>query len=131
MIGLDTNVLCRYLLADEPAQTRKASKVIDEAAESGTGCFVSKVVLCELVWVLDSCTTMTRAQILGTLEDLIQTENLEIEERDLVRRAVERFGSGKADFADYVIGESGTVAGCRTTVTFDRGLKGAPGFEIL
>jgi predicted nucleic-acid-binding protein len=131
MIGLDTNVLCRYLLADDPAQTRKASRMIDEAAESGSGCFVSKVVLCELVWVLESCTTMSRPHIVSTLESLIQTENLEIEERDLVRRAVDRFRSGKADFADYVIGESGTVAGCRTTVTFDRALKGAPGFELL
>lgn len=62
---------------------------------------------------------------------LIHSENLEIEERDLVRRAVERFRSGKADFADYVIGESGTIAGCRKTVTFDRALKGAAGFELL
>ena len=131
MIGLDTNVLCRYLLADDPAQTRKASKVIDKAAESGTACFVSKVALCELVWVLESCTTMDRAQIVSTLEDLLLSENLEIEERDLVRRAVDRFRSGKADFADYVIGESGTTAGCRSTVTFDRALKGAAGFEIL
>ena len=131
MIGLDTNVLCRYLLADDPAQTRLATKVIDQALAAGTACYISKIVLCELVWVFESCTSLSRERIAETIDNLLHTEEIEIEDRDSVRRALALFQVGKADFADYLIGDCNLADGCERTVTFDRALKQAPGFEVL
>ena len=131
MIGLDTNVVCRYLLGDDPAQTRTAAKVIEGAASSGEGCFLSKIVLCELVWVVESCTSIDRAGIARLLESLLHSHHMEIEDRQAVHRALAFYRTCKGDFADYLIHESDTLAGCEKTVTFDRDLRGTPGFEVL
>ncbi len=131
MIGLDTNAICRYLLGDDPAQTRAAAKVIENAASSGEGCFLSKIVLCELVCVLESCTSIDRAGIVRLLEGLLHAHDMEIEDRQAVHRALALCRTGKGDFADYLIHESDALAGCEKTVTFDRDLRGAPGFEVL
>lgn len=131
MIGLDTNVICRYLLGDDPAQTRKATQVIEGGRKRGVPCFLSKITLCEMVWVFETCTSMDRPAIVRTLDGLLHSDGLELEDRSMVRRALNLFGSGKADFADYLIGESNVAEGCEKTVTFDTGLEGAPGFEVL
>jgi predicted nucleic-acid-binding protein len=131
MIGLDTNVICRYLLGDDPVQTRKAAQVIEEAADARDSCYVSKVVLCEMVWVFESCTAMERDRIARTIDDLLHSDVMEIEDRQSVHRALHLFRSGKADFADYLICDCNTVDGCKRTVTFDQELRGVAGFEVL
>ena len=131
MIGLDKNLLCRYLLGDDPTQTEKAAETIEGAIEKGEACFVSKVVLCELVWVLESCTPMSRAEICGTLDRLLHVGNLEVEDRDLVHRSLALFKRERGDFSDHLIHQTNLSAGCRKTVTFDRDLRGLPGFDVL
>jgi predicted nucleic-acid-binding protein len=131
MVGLDTNVLCRYLLGDDPAQTRKAAAMIEGALRKGVPCFISKIVLCEMVWVFETCTSMDRAEIVRALDGLLHSDGLEFEDRSSARRAVDLFGAGKADLADCLIGESNAAEGCEKTVTFDTALEGAPGFEVL
>jgi predicted nucleic-acid-binding protein len=131
LVGLDTNVICRYLLGDDPAQTRRASRVIEEGRRTRVPCFLSKITLCEMVWVFETCTSMDRAAIVMAIDGLLRSEDLELEDRSSVRRALDLFGSGKADFADYLIGESNAREGCEKTVTFDTALEGVPGFEVL
>ena len=131
MIGLDTNVLCRYLLADDPVQTQKAAQIIDGAADQGEQCFISKIALCELVWVLENCTTMDRAEIVGILDRLLHTVQLEFEGRQLAHQALDQFRKSKGDFSDYLIHQTNLAAGCKKTKTFDKELSGNPGFEIL
>ena len=131
MVGLDTNVICRYLLGDDPAQTRRATRVIENGRMRGIPCFLSKITLCEMVWVFETCTSMDRATIVKTIDGLLHSEGLELEDRSSVRRALDLFRSGKADFADYLIGESNATEGCEKTVTFDTDLEGTPGFEVL
>ena len=131
MRALDTNVLVRYLTADDSRQLVTASRFIDRCNQDGEFIFLPALVLCELVWVLSRCYDQSKAEIVGVLERILQTEQFKIEHDVLVRRSLEGYRNGKADFSDYLIGEISRASGCRDTVTFDRALKGSPGFTIL
>ena len=131
MIGLDTNVLVRYLTEDDPAESRRASDLISTVTARGGKCFVSAVVLCELAWVLRGAYEVSKADLLITLEQILATSQFVVGDKDVVRRAVEAFQHGRADFADYVIGALHAQAGCGKTATFDRRLRQAHGFQIL
>jgi len=131
MKGLDTNVLLRYIAADDPDQTRIASDLISDAEVRGELLFISAIALCELVWGLRSAYRVRRDGIVSVIESLLGASTFEIQDRDLVRRALDSYRSGKADFADYLIGWQNRKAGCSETLSFDGDLKGADGFHLL
>lgn len=131
MRGLDTNVLVRYLVRDDKRQAERASAYIREVTTEGENCFINGIVLCELVWVLEAAYGFTRKEIAGVLEKILVTKQLEIERKDIVRQALSYYAGGKGDFADYLIGRINYEQGCDLTVTFDRSLRNAPGFEVL
>ena len=131
MIGLDTNVLVRYLTQDDEGQAGKADAVIGGAVARGERCVIGPVVLCELVWVLRDAYDTAKNEIVSTLDRILATQQFEITDKDRVREALEAYRAGRADFADYVIGASNQHAGCAETVTFDRQLRGAAGFRVL
>jgi predicted nucleic-acid-binding protein len=131
MIGLDTNVLVRYLTLDDAAQARRASALITESTSGGARCYLSPVVLCELTWVLREAYDRTKPDLLSTLDLLLSTRQFEIGDKDLVRDAVEAYRAGRADFADYLIGAMSRRDGCAETVTFDRRLRDAAGFRVI
>jgi predicted nucleic-acid-binding protein len=131
MIGLDTNVLVRYLTQDDAAQARRASALIAESTARGARCYLSPIVLCELTWVLREAYDQTRTSLLSTLDLLLSTRQFEIGDKDLVREAIEAFRAGSADFADYLIGAMSRRDGCAETVTFDRRLRDVAGFRVL
>jgi predicted nucleic-acid-binding protein len=129
VIGLDTNVLVRYLTQDDPAQAVKAARVIESAEAAGL--FVSAVVVCELVWVLEESYDQKREQIAQVLERLLLSGQLVFENKDLLWLVLADYRQGKGDVADYVIGRLADRAGASETVTFDRGLKGSELFRLL
>jgi predicted nucleic-acid-binding protein len=129
VIGLDTNVLVRYLTQDDPAQAAKASRVI-EAASPGS-LFISAIVLCELVWVLEDVYRHGRAELATVLEKILLTSQFAFEEKDLLWKALTDYRQRKGDFSDHVIGHLGTRAGCEYSLTFDRGLKDSATFKLL
>ena len=132
MRGLDTNVLLRYLTGDDPAQTERAEALFAEAERTSERLFLSVVALCELAWTLRGQTYRSdRGQISSILEKILATSLFEVQHRTLVRRALAEYRTGKADFADYLLGWMGQEAGCSATVTFDRKLDGAAGFSVL
>jgi predicted nucleic-acid-binding protein len=131
MRGLDTNVLVRYLTADDAKQTALAEKLLEQASEAGQPLFIPVLVLCELVWVLARCYGQAKAQIIDVIEHILEAEQFRIEGDLIVRRGLDAYRGGKADFADYLIGEICRKAGCEDCVTFDRGLKSAAGFTLL
>ncbi len=131
MTGLDTNVLVRYLTQDDPAQARRANAIVAETVAKGEHCFLSGVVLCELVWVLRGAYGLEKPAVVAVLDQMLSTVQFEIEEKDLVRRALEDYRTGRGDFADYMIGQRNREAGCAETVTFDRRLKGDRLFRVL
>jgi len=130
LIGLDTNVLVRYLTQDDGAQARKVDALMAEAVAAG-GCYLGSVVLCELVWVLRDAYQFDKATVVATLDRILSTAQFHVGGKDLVRRALEDYRHGSGDFADYVIGRSSQEAGCSTTATFDRALKQSPTFRWL
>lgn len=131
MIGLDTNVLVRYLTQDDAAQARRADTVIAGAVARGDRCVIGPVVLCELVWVLRDAYDTPKDKLVDTLDRILSTQQFEILEKDLIHEALDAYRDGRGDFADYVIGAANREAGCVETVTFDRRLRGASGFRVL
>ena len=120
MIGLDTNVLVRFVTHDEPRQSRRAAAAIRDAAESGEPLFVSAIVLCELVWVLRRAYRHSRQEIGLVLDAVIETPEWAVEDRDLARLALGDYRAGIGDFADAFLGHRNRSTGCSATLTFDR-----------
>lgn len=131
MKGLDTNVLVRYLVKDDIQQAEKASAFIRKAISEGEALFINHIVLCELVWVLESAYGFPKREIADVLEKLLMTRQFEIESRDIVRQAVSDYRHGKGDVADYLIGRLNHARGCDETITFDRALKPTSHFVVL
>lgn len=131
MSGLDTNVLVRYLVRDDEKQAQKASACIAKIIAADKSCFLSHIVLCELVWVLESAYGYDKKEIAGVLEKILATKQFEIEMKDLVHQAVHDYTTGAGDLADYLIGRNNHNEGCDTTYTFDRALKGSSLFSLL
>ena len=122
MIGLDTNVLARYLVEDDSEQCRRATALVDQALAEGDRLFVPQIVLCELVWVLDSAYGYPRQEIVSVLRDLLRTRQLVIEDLDSTRKALDRYAAKGRDLADFLIVERCRRAGCERVASFDGGL---------
>jgi len=127
MIGIDTNVLVRYLVQDDPTQSRRATAFFE--SERNATFFLSTVVLCETVWVLSFAYGYRRAQIVAVLRQILRTAQFVVEAPESARRALERYEQGHGDFADFSILESCRAVGCETVATFDRKLQRTPGFS--
>lgn len=131
MRSLDTNVLVRYLAADEPQQSAAAERFIETCLREGEQLYLTAIVLCELVWVLRRIYRQTKSQIAEHLEQILRTAQFTIEKDSIVRRSLRAWKLGKGDFSDHLIGELARLAGCRDTATFDRDLRNLPGFTLL
>lgn len=118
MIGLDTNVVVRYLVQDDPDQSAIASALIDELTETDPG-YLSLVTVVELYWVLRRAYRVGAHRCAELLEGLLDARELRVD-RDAIVRAALTASSGERDFADSVIAELGRTAGCDHTVTFDQ-----------
>lgn len=119
MIGLDTNVLVRYIAQDEPAQSALATKLVEGFTAAAPG-FVSTVTLVETVWVLARAYTTAKAEILQIVEGLLRARELVIEDAETHYLALNQFEATTIDYADAVIAQAGRRAGCESTATFDR-----------
>ncbi|MGL6342843.1 MAG: PIN domain-containing protein [Waterburya sp.] len=128
MIGLDTNVLVRYLTKDDETQWQKAVAIINDAQS----CFISDIVLCELVWVLSGKPYQySKSEILKVLELILQSSKFEFANRTIIYQAIKLTQTGKANFADYLIGATHRNYDCSQTVTFDHKLKGEKWYQVL
>ena len=130
MTGLDTNVLVRYIMQDDPKQSPKATKLIESLAADAPG-FVPLVAVVELVWVLSSSYALTRLQVVQSLESLLRTKELVVDRADQVLKAVRLFKASSADFADCLIERTAAAAGCGRTMTFDVAASKATGMVLL
>jgi predicted nucleic-acid-binding protein len=130
MIGLDTNVLVRYIMQDDPRQSRLASELMESLTAEVTG-FVALVSVVELVWVLSTCYGLQRPQLVTALEALLRTKEIVVENAEVVWRAVGYFRDTSGDFADCLFERSAASAGCTHTVTFDKGAVKNCGMKLL
>lgn len=130
MIGLDTNVLVRYIMQDDPKQSPNASKLIESLDSDNPG-YITQVCIIELYWVLTSCYELTGEQVTQALDAILRTKQLLVERSDQVMRALRIFAAGKADFADCLIERSASGAGCTQTMTFDVGAAKHAGMVLV
>ncbi len=131
MIGLDTNVLLRYLLGDDPVQSPKAAHFLERVLSQQNPGFVSLVTLSEVVWVLGSVYRFTHLEIVSAIQGVLQTETFLVQNQPEVYTAMIALQSGQADFADALIAALGDWANCSTTITFDKKAARLPGFQLL
>lgn len=127
MIALDTNVLARYLVRDDPRQAQIAAGLFQKLTTDRPG-YISSPVVVELVWVLGKGYGFEPSAIVAVLAKLLEMPNLLIEDEDALRLATE---SGHGDFVDRLIHFIGEHAGCETTVTFDRRFARLSGVKLL
>jgi predicted nucleic-acid-binding protein len=130
VIALDTNVLVRFLVQDDPEQARVAGEIIDQLTEKAPG-FVSREVLVELVWVLERAYRLGRAEISGALDGLLASTELVVEGADAIGSALEFYRNDGFGFADLMIVAAARRAGATETVTFDRKAARLPGVRLL
>lgn len=131
MIGLDTNVVVRYLTQDDPKQSQIVTRLMEKTLSSDEPGFISLVVLAEVVWVLTSLYSVDRASVSEIVSGLLTTEQLRVENAELVWQAKRRYEASKADFSDALIAECAVAAGCKRAVTFDRSAAATSGFDLL
>jgi predicted nucleic-acid-binding protein len=130
MIGLDTNVLVRYLTQDDPTQSPKATEIIERRLTEEKPGFVSIVAMVETVWVLERAYGLTSLEIVRAVERILQTDVLLVEDEQEVFAAMIALKNGQGSFADAVIAALGAKRGCSLTLTFDRKALRLPGFEL-
>ena len=131
MIGLDTNVLLRYLAQDDPAQSPRATEIVERRLTVQEPGFVSLVSVLEVVWVLKSLFKRSRQEIANDIEMLLAADTLEVQNEQEVYTAVVSLRNGIGTFEDALIGALGVWRGCAATLTFDEdAAKRLHGFQL-
>ena len=131
MKALDTNLLARYLRDDDPIQSKRAAHFIQRAIRQNQPLYVNHVALCELIWVLTAVYEHHKDEIAEMIETILLTEQFSFEDKPTIESALQDYKDTNADFADCLIGRRNRAAGCASTLTFDRRLKGVDTFEVL
>jgi predicted nucleic-acid-binding protein len=119
MIGLDTNVLLRYLVQDDPVQSPRATEIITRRLTEEEPGFVSLVTILEIVWVLKSLYKRSHQQVASDIEMVLAADTLEVQNEQQVYHAVLALRNGTGTFEDALIGSLGMWMGCSATLTFD------------
>ncbi len=130
MIGLDTNVLVRYLTQDDPVQSPKATEIIERRLTEANPGFVSVVAMVETVWVLERAYGLDAPDIAAAVERVLQTDVLTVECEQEVFTAMIALKERQGEFADALIAALGARAGCSHTVTFDHKALRLSGFAL-
>ena len=128
MLGIDTNVLVRFLVRDEERQFARAQRLLRREAERGEPVFVSQLVLLETEWVLRSRYGLSKAEILGAFSGLLESAELHIEGEPSVEQALFIWKDSAAEFADCLIGMRHLGLGCQATASFDQRALKQPSF---
>ena len=130
MIGLDTNVLVRYLTLDDPVQAEQATEIIERRLTEQDPGFVSVVAMAEMVWVLERFYRFSSARIVAAIKRMLGAETVVVESEREVFAAMIALDEGHGSFADALIGALSAKAGCSRVLTFDRKALRLPGFEL-
>lgn len=131
MIGIDTNVLVRLIVADDPRQASSAREFIRQHCTADDPGLVSNIALAELSWTLARAYGCTRDQVAAAIEQILETVQLKVESAGDVIEALRNFRIGSADFSDCLMAQCCRSAGCDYTITFDRKAAKLPGFKLL
>jgi predicted nucleic-acid-binding protein len=130
MIGIDTNVLVRYLAQDDPRQSPAATAFIETLSSENPG-FIGTVVLVETAWVMTHAYAASRARISEIIDELLQASEFRVQNAEIAHRALATYRSSVGDFADALIVQDALATGCKETVTFDRNAAKSLGMRRL
>ena len=126
MRSIDTNVLVRLIVRDEPAQFEKAEAFVAQ------GAWVSQLVLAETVWVLESVYGFNRVKIATLVGMLVEHDRLTLQDEDVIRGAHSAFErSRSAGFTDCLIVEAARKAGHLPVGTFERAMSRIDGGQEI
>ncbi|MEN9397297.1 MAG: hypothetical protein RLZ81_1827 [Pseudomonadota bacterium] len=134
MIGLDTNVLVRYLAQDDARQAAVATRFVEQELSPAQPGFISLVVLVELCWVLKRLYAATEGELVATVDDLLRAAQFHVESRDVVQACTQRMTElkgSKAGFSDMLIAHMASAQGCSHTVSFDKSAVRSCGMVLL
>jgi predicted nucleic-acid-binding protein len=132
VIGLDTNVLVRYLVQDDKVQSAAATRLVEKVLTVETPGFISLVALVEVIWVLESCYHCTRQEVAAIIERLLRVKQMRVQEAEVVWRAWRLYAAGgNAGFADCLIERIGHAHECMYTATFDKNAANSVGMQLL
>lgn len=118
MLGVDTNILVRFITRDDPVQAELAHRIITDRRHHPL--YVSLIVIVELVWVLRKVKRWPAADVFDVCHQLLQSSDFAVEQAELVEQALEEAAVAGCDLADALIALMNIGAGCVTTVTFDQ-----------
>jgi predicted nucleic-acid-binding protein len=130
MIGLDTNIIVRYLTQDDPVQSMKATQIIEGKLTEEQPGFISLVTMAETAWVLERTYHRSSQEIAKAIEAMLQADSLLIQNEQEVFTAMVALKTGQGGFADALIAALGQWAGCASTMTFDKRASRIDGFEL-
>ncbi|MEA3467030.1 MAG: type II toxin-antitoxin system VapC family toxin [Thermodesulfobacteriota bacterium] len=131
MIGVDTNILVRYITQDDEEQSGIATEFIENYCLHGNKIFVNHLVICELVWVLKKCYKLSKPKTINVIQHILQISQFSIENAQIIWQALTDYKKGSADFADYVVGRTNIFNNCDETMTFDKKAGTSKGFTLL
>jgi len=131
MIGIDTNVLVRYLAQDDAKQSALATTLFEQSLTEEAPGFLSSVVLVETVWIMEDLYATDRPHVAAIIETLLHTSTVIVADAEIVWRALLGFRAGRADFADFLIHELSAAAGCTAVYTFDKLAARDSGMQLL
>ena len=131
MIGLDTNVVIRYLVQDDKKQSAAATRFIEKSLTKDTPGYINQISLCEIIWVLQRCYGVTKTQVREIIEGLLTTKQLNVENVEVTWKALRAFDANDVDFCDALIGQLNIRSGCEYTITFDKKAASVTGFDLL
>ena len=131
MIGIDTNVLVRYIVQDDPRQSKIATNFMERKISVTNPGFINIIVLCELFWVLKRAYKYEKSIICSVIEKILQTKEIIVDHADIVWISLKEYQNGEADFSDYLITNYNCYSECGYTITFDRNASSAKNFKLL
>ncbi len=131
MIGLDTNVVIRYIAQDDPRQSAAATRLMEKTLSAEAPGFIALITVCEIAWVLSECYRSDRARIREVIEGLLGTKQLVVESAELVWKALRACEGSPADLSDALIGEVAARHGAGKVLTFDKAAARLPTFALL
>lgn len=131
MLGIDTNVLVRFLVRDDLAQSEQARELINREVSAGNRVVINQLVLLETEWVLRSRYSLTKQQMMETISALLDAPDVQFEDEPAVEEALFVWRDTRADFADCLIGARNRRLGCRATASFDVKAAKLPGFMAI
>jgi predicted nucleic-acid-binding protein len=129
MSGLDTNILIRYFIKDDPEQTQVAVNLIDSLTRTEPG-WIGAAIFMELDWVLNKVFKLKKDRVVKIFNTLLVSREVVVENAEAVREALQRYRSRNTDFSDCLIASSAKAAGCSRTLTFDHIAARDAGMEL-